>query len=690
MKRFITYIVFALTLVLTSCQRETMSGNGGLEVDENGRVTLTFSATASALTTITATKAAIEDEVRRIDLLVFTGKSGGVGGQFIEKVHATDITYDPVSKSGTFKATVSNNARIFHILVNYDDIDGINERDILMKYENDIIPYLHVDPDNNGNVVMIYWGRMDFSVEGLPASGAIGSVPLYRNLAMVTVENNDTDFDVLGFSLCNYPKTSSVSPFDATAVENPFAWNISKPTIPEAPSHTDSESAPDMDPKYTADYENPAGDQLYVILRARLREPGQTAFGPELYYKVLLSDKEWEPYPVVRNVNFIIKINAMKAHVGVPTFEEAKKSAPINDLTGVDVIPFSPQISDMDSNSLIVDPQNHYIMTIGSSVDFESDVTVIRGGTSLVGKEISVIEYNDPEDILSNVRFEGDVLGNSGYVKGTVANVDALKTAEIRVKVGHLARKMTIVAFPKYYLTYTAKNTSGVPISKFNGVDTPIDLHFHLDENIPSAEEYPDMYPITVMIRADNLYPVDEIGKQMLITHDYKQGEIWYTYYAYQAGDHVLHFKTAVEQPIIYDMESTYFYDEGQKSVTVSDGSFEGTIKAGAILLAANDNDSYALSLGQTYGGTVTLYRDSNYANSVGTCKFVLGSDGRYKLEQDVAFTLPVGSNGVYLQYQYDKTYTIAGKTFAFTHNCRTSADPETLVAATISSPYTI
>ena len=683
MKRTLIYFVFALALVFTGCQRENLPEDIGLKVNEDGKVTLTFSASALPLATI-STKAGIDDAVNRIDLLVFTGKKNGVGGQFIEKVKATEVTYDPVSKAGTFKVVVSHNARIFHLFVNYDDIDNINERDILLKYENDIVPYLHV----HGVDKLVYWGRIDLSTEGLPESGTIGSIPLYRNLAMVTVENNDADFDVLGFSLCNYATTSSVSPFDRTATGgNPFVWDISKPSIPESSSHTDSESAPNTDPKYTADYQNPAGDQLYVILRAKMREPDQP-WGAEQFYKVLLSDKEWEPYPVVRNVNFIIKISAMKAHVGVDTYEQAKTAAPINDLTGVDVIPFSPKIDDMDNNSLSVLPQNHYIMTAGSAVDFESVVTVVRGGESLTDKEISVIEYNDPEDILSNVRFEGDVKGDSGLVKGTVANVDKLKAAEIRVKVGHLARKMTIVAFPQYNLTYYMTNSDGYKISKFRGVDTPVELHFNIDERIPSVEEYPDMYPITIMIRADNIYPVDDEGRQMLLTQSYKEGEIWYIYHAQSSGDHVLHFKTSMEKPVIYDMESAYFYDEGQKMLAVDDGSFSGTILKGAVLMAENDNESYALALAQN-GGTVTLYNSNQYTTSVGTCKFVL-KNGRYELEDNVTLNLPVGSTDVFFQYNYNKTYTIAGKTFTFAHSCRKGAIPESLVNATVDSPYTI
>lgn len=579
------YILSVLVLFLSACQNEEMVSDGG----GNDKKTLSFSMSIPEFQT--SSRAIDETSISKIDLMVFDEK-----GLFVERVKATDVN----SSARTFNAVVSSRARIIHFIANYSGLDGFDERANLEKSENQLIPALGV----TGNE-LVFWGRAEISSEATRVS-----VEFIRNLAKVTVESEDTHFVIQGYSLCNYATNGTVSPF----VNGKFEYSEDIPTIGTALTMNTATDADDMDTKYMCEYTNPTDNETYVILKAIFWD------GNPKYYKVLLADSNDNPYTIVRNVNYHIIVKHMAVDVGSDTFDKAKNGTPINNQYA-DVMKDSPSVSDDAGHSLTVTPLTHLFVDAGT---MKSDIS-IEGDWG----DVSYVVLSDENAILSNIHCT-----NKG-ITADVRKVDVRSSAQIRVKYGRLARTISVVASSEYFLDASTSLTS------YSKADEEVTLTFNLDENYPDAATYPELYPIECHIKTDNLYPVDDAGKKMLIDFDYVKGEYWYTYLAQSTGEHSLKFKTklgSVDDEV--KVESEYFTSR-PASIYLKTRNF--TIPAGALILSSNNYPS---------SNTVTVYSDSDYQNKVTTCTFTKSSN-QWRLSKDLVISYPENVTTLYFAFSY-------------------------------------
>lgn len=586
------YILSVLVLFLSACQNEEMVSDGG----GNDKKTLSFLMSIPEFQT--SSRAIDETSISKIDLMVFDEK-----GLFVERVKATDVN----SSARTFNAVVSSRARIIHFIANYSGLDNFDERANLEKSENQLIPALEVT-DNE----LVFWGRAEIS----PGATRV-SVEFIRNLAKVTVESEDTHFVIQGYSLCNYATNGTVSPF----VNGKFEYSEDIPTIgTRLTMNNTATDANDMDTKYMCEYTNPTDNETYVILKATFWG------GDPKYYKVLLADSNDNPYTIVRNVNYHIIVKHMAVDVGSDTFGEAKNGTPINNQYA-DVMKDSPSVSDDAGHSLTVTPLTHLFVDAGT---MKSDIS-IEGDWG----DVNYVVLSDENAILSNIHCT-----NTG-ITADVRKVDVRSSAQIRVKYGRLARTISVVASPEYFLDASTSLTS------YSKADEEVTLTFTLDENYPDAATYPELYPIECHIKTDNLYPVDDAGKKMLIDFDYVKGEYWYTYLAESTGEHSLKFKTKLGSvDDVVKVESEYFTSRPASISLTGKSSMQSfTISKGALIASGNVD-----------GKTISIYSDNAYTDEIGTCSFEWKSS-TWRLSSDLTITCSDDVDELYFTYTGNTGY---------------------------------
>ena len=485
-------ILWIAALILISCNDESY-----LSTQHNDeKVELTFSMYSTDF--IQPLTRAVDETIRRIDLLVFDKD-----GYFLEKVAATDI--DTTQK--TFKAIVLAKGKIIHAMANYDDIDSFSESTNLGKSEKEVVTPLLVTQNN-----LAFWGRSIINNNKT-------SVEFIRNQAKVTVQSDVTNSSVsfVGFCICNYSKSGTLAPF----INNEFTYSSDIATAMSSYSLFDDNGVVNSEEKYICEYNNPATNrETYVIVRFNHSTSSGTV---PLYYKVFLRDADNKAYQIVRNVNYRIIVKNIPITLGVPTFEEAKNAPAMNSLYA-EVMKESASVSDNSGNSLKVWPLTHMLKQAGQITS-----TFATEGT--LGSVVCEI-IDDPSGIISNLTTNA-----SGSITANVLAMSVKAEAIIRVKYGKLERNITVIASPEYQLTASSN------IQSYSTYNTLVTLTINLDNNYPSADEYPSLYPIWCYIKANNFYPIGD-NKDMFLDFDYVTGEHWYAYLANTLGNHIIQFKS--------------------------------------------------------------------------------------------------------------------------------------------------
>lgn len=487
------YILLLFVGLLSGCTNEL-----DLSTDANDeRVEINFQMECNDFEVATR---AVDETIKRIDLLVFDKD-----GKLLEKVPATNIN----TLQRTFKATVLAKAKIIHFIANYATMDSFDAVANINRTEHEIVPALNVN-----NNELVFWGRT------LLTNINSARVELIRNQAKVSVTNNilNSSISLKGFDVCNYSVSGSIAPY----INNLFEYSPNVVTGSTS-KFRDGISADNNDDKYICEYRNLTTKETFVILRFdQLVTTGGTNSIKQLYFKVFLRDANNTTYPIVRNVNYRIIVKKIPTLLAASTFADAVKAPPINSLYA-EVMRESPSVSDNDGNILKVWPITYLLKQKGS---VNSKITAAG---KLGNVTCDILNY-DAQSIISDLTFD-----NTG-VKANVKAVTVQTEAQIRVKYGVLERIITVIATPEYLLTSSAS-----PMS-YTKNNTEIVLNFNLDNNYPSASDYPDLYPIRCYIKAPNLNPVD--NRNMFIDFNYIKGEYWYTYLAQKPGLQTIKFKT--------------------------------------------------------------------------------------------------------------------------------------------------
>lgn len=501
MKR-LTYLITLLSLLLASCTDEDPVNASSAE---SNKTAFQFSVNMPDFQSVHTRAAIDENAVNDLWLMTFDAQ-----GLFMGRVHASLLTSNN-NGTGTFQADIPDNTKIIHLIANYDQWDSFSERAAQQKDEREIIPSLTSSQ-------LVFWGRQTIS-----SPSDTPNVTLYRNLAKATVENTTTNFEVTGYTLCNYTNSGTVAPFNPDASPTPFTLIDGKPTLPRGSKSKTEQSAADcnMEPKYMFENENYSNDQAYIIIKGKLA--GKTE---ELYYKIQLLDTDKKPYPIMRNYHYKVVIKSFSESAnGSTTFDDAKTSEPSNNIYA-EIFKESPTISDNNNNVLTVS-RLHFLFTKEGTLNVSAQYAA-NGVTD--NSTISVSIAEDQGSILHNLKYDGN-----GNITADVSRIIAGQyEATITVKAGVLSRTITVVSSALYLFDPAAFSPE---------IYTARDQDVALSFTIPAAIPY-YLYPLKCTIITGNLYPV-EPNKNLQI--EYANGGYQYVYWATSPGTKTLNFRTSLE-----------------------------------------------------------------------------------------------------------------------------------------------
>ncbi len=453
-------ILFAISMmfVLAACSHD----NIGVEPNpEEGAVLVNFSVQVPEMQV--ATRSFTDQKITSLHLLVFDEN-----GYFVQAAEATG-TFGVV-KDTEYKFTASlmqsPYKRVVHFIANSPK--AVNE----YGSETALINALTTLGSQDA-----YWQRVELPngiLEGNQAMAtAFTKVPLVRNFVKISVDNQAAIFNYEGIAVINVPDMGTVAPFNVNngtyaaysagitynALNKegyygyePSAMKIvntdtSNPTF--ATEHYIYERRQNQDDK----------DYTYVIIKGKYNNSETST-----YYKVDIVDDTKEPYNLLRNFNYVIKINSVLGP-GYESADAAAKAAASNNI------------------SASIDTKNLLNISDGSSrlyVEYVNKVITKPGTFTLKYKYLPNISdntqttnYNKPanDDVdLSNV--VGDVITSfskassddaSGWRTITFTTPETItetKLQTITIKAGVLQREINLILCKPFDLVVTS-TTSG-------------------------------------------------------------------------------------------------------------------------------------------------------------------------------------------------------------------------------------
>ncbi|CCX61042.1 putative uncharacterized protein [Bacteroides sp. CAG:598] len=353
--------------------------------------------------------------------------------------------------AGTFSAKVPASTRILHFLANVN-MDNFSDQENIGRHENEVVAPL---VSSSGNLV--YWGRREFASEdeltNFAADSPTNPVLLYRNQALILYDlqtTSDVNLNVNGWAICNQYAYGTVSPFDASAVgvegDTPYHFELAMydyvTTLPEAyriKQRDDDEvataSSVPGDPRYIFENVNAEDDQVYVIMK--IKKNG----GDWKWYKIMIIDDEKNPYQIIRNHKYTVRITNINEAYGVSSFEAAKTATPANNPW----ITISDEIPEVANGETVL------------SIEGETTVVYQEAGTYTIafnynGTAKPKVEWLSNEGVAGDIS-ESDVTWNSGTGAGTITlHVNApaqgrisYATLQIKEASGVLSRRVKVI-----------------------------------------------------------------------------------------------------------------------------------------------------------------------------------------------------------------------------------------------------
>lgn len=315
-----------------------------------------------------------------------------------------------------------------------------------------ILPQLTVGKP--GSEYEAYWGREVFPNGFTDIAGETDSkpvlldevkekltlVPMIRNFAKITVTENLTNFELLGFDIVNIPTSGTIAPWDQINSEVPDLLNgramksysdisqIYDGIVPSIATFRNSELnakgwTTDNNQKLKSPnhseymYEHPfeSTRRTYLIVYGKYTDPTGTAtYG---FYKLDIGERNsdtgaFKYYNIIRNIHYKVVITGAYA-AGARTVAEAIARAPFNNLIGAVETSSMLNISN-GKNLLIVNDTNHIIVDENQTVDilyrYIENVTGTKTENNAVPRALGL----DPGPVIKEVLTENPVAYTDG------------------------------------------------------------------------------------------------------------------------------------------------------------------------------------------------------------------------------------------------------------------------------------
>lgn len=469
-----------LLFTIESCINDEFAASTPGVIDEEGMVSLSITAQVPGLK-VTRGVDVNGEEIATLWILAFNES-----GTMISRVLA-DQTNDVQGidgGAGTFSAKVPASTRVLHFLANVN-MDNFSDQENIGRHENEVVAPL---VSSSGNLV--YWGRQAFaSVDELTdfaAGGGQSPVLLYRNQALIQYDlSSASELKVEGWAVCNQYAFGTVAPFDASVVgksgDTPYHFDLGTydyvTTVSEAyriklqdDDEVATASSQMGDPRYIFENVNADDDQVYVIMKI------QKGNGDWKWYKILIIDDKKNPYPIIRNHKYIVKITDVNEAYGVDSFEAAKTATPANNPW----ITISDEIPEIVSGSTLL------------GIEGETTVVYQKAGEYTInfnynGSEKPVVEWLNNDGVVAAIA-DTDIEWNAETgvgairlrVSAPVSGKVSYATLQIKEKEGYLSRRVKVIVAEPFSFS-PAWISSEIPLLD----DEPITVLFQIPDDFP-------------------------------------------------------------------------------------------------------------------------------------------------------------------------------------------------------------
>lgn len=451
-----------MMFVLAACSHD----NIGVEPNpEEGAVLVNFSVQVPEMQV--ATRSFTTPEISSLHLLVFDEN-----GYFVQAAEATGTFGVEKDEVYTFTASLMQSPykRVVHFIAN-SPIANVENYEY--GSETALINALTTSDSQDA-----YWQRVELPngiLEGNKAmETAFTKVPLVRNFVKISVDNQaDEIFEDEGIAVINVPDKGTVAPFNVNdGMYAAYSAGIAYNTLNDAgyygyePSDMEIVNTDTSNPKFATEhyiYERRQNqddkDYTYVIIKGKYNNSETST-----YYKVDIVDGNKEPYNLLRNFNYVIKINSVLGP-GYASADAAAKAAASNNI------------------SASIDTKNLLNISDGSSrlyVEYVNKVITKPGTFTLKYKYLPNISdnNNDPANDgveLSNV--EGDVITSSSIASSddasgwrtitftTPETITETKLQTITIKAGVLQREINLILCKPFVLNVTSTPTGSAALN---------------------------------------------------------------------------------------------------------------------------------------------------------------------------------------------------------------------------------
>ena len=648
---------------------------------------------------------ATDTSVETLSLLVFDAESGLY--LYESKATLSDQKLENGIHKGKYKAQLqlSDKPRIIHFVANAGNVSfQANELAVLSQL-------------TKGNNQDAYWQRaIANSITGtLTANGTYTNVQapgitdpdttikLVRNFARITLKSDTDDFILAGFVLVNTATKGTVAPFMQQATDGNYFPNYDTEndvngnamtkyealleagykgvqpvdatidgSVPVTPETVTAES-PDpytISAKYL--YERTQEkDPVFIIAK---RNMGDNKFR---YYKIDImkaggTGEKDDYYKILRNFSYDITINSVVGD-GYDTPGNAAKATAANNLTAALELKDLTNIAYGDERLYV--SKTEIVWTSADPITFKYKYE--KNG-SVSNATVSSLILGEAKNSSGAVCNEGSYTISSGTtdaegysiisITHTGLPASGYKEQEVTIKAGTLMRSVNLILINPYQSTVGCDDQSGLNTVPTVAPEIPLTVgeevyvYFSMPAGLPES-----IFPLTFIL-APEAHSITPNGVNMpvvsLLNHEnstmqglkygFEKVVTWDEYKDSEQTGMIVEcpFKTSLAESAtnIY-VYNEYFNFPLRTSFTNPEPSYT------TVTIPAGNITAQGQYIADTYGRTWTIYTDSNFTNSIGTCSFTRsGSNGNrtYSLN---ALTLNIPNDVTTVYFAYNSGY---------------------------------
>ncbi|MBO5903736.1 MAG: hypothetical protein J6Q40_07065 [Tidjanibacter sp.] len=524
MKKFAYIMTLTAALLLGSCHLDNLDDTLPKDEVPEGYVEINFDAFAPAMEVV-ETRAVDPDGVDVQTLSLFCFNEYGLF-LTIEQAQLTRNTATSPSVSGTYKATIPEDAYIIHFVANQNP-ELFTGMDFSNQTEDEIN-----DDMVGASGMIIYWARFERSYadnapslgEQLAAMNGGEGVKLLRNQAKVTVEADPASgFTVTGFNVANILAFGTTAPYHSVnrfpTAGSAFEWPGDEPwvTLPKnLTKMSDIDEVTTKPEEYIFEHPNTLEDPVSVIIRGRNQGESQDS-----YYRVMIMDAKGEQVMIRRNHHYRVNVIG-KLTYGSATFEEAMLAPPTNNVyvavdDWVNEITFGDYTLNVNTTGIVLDESQ-----AGGVQTFTYTVSA-SGSTNITDDDKAEVSWMTGNNIAAhnfNHTFSIDASRKVGTGVITVQLLDIPASEQalegtLLVKHGRLQRKieMHMIRNQSFVPSWVGTQIYGGTTGEF------VTIKFTIPETCPDI-----LFPFPIYISVNSLDVRSAAGQDLPIVIKGEEG----------------------------------------------------------------------------------------------------------------------------------------------------------------------